>query len=39
MTWAHYRLLKGSDRKMVFHRPADWSSSISTISNNKPVAL
>jgi hypothetical protein len=30
-------LLKSGDRKMVFRRPADWSSSITT-ADNKPVA-
>jgi hypothetical protein len=28
MAWAHYRLLKGGTRKMVFHRPTDWAPSI-----------
>jgi hypothetical protein len=27
MAWAHYRLEKSDDRRMVFHRPADWASS------------
>lgn len=29
MTWAHYQLLKGGDRKMVFHRPV--APSISSV--------
>ncbi|KJC43170.1 DUF4238 domain-containing protein [Bradyrhizobium sp. LTSP857] len=33
MTWAHYRLLKAGDRKMVFHRPADWIPPASTPSD------
>jgi hypothetical protein len=28
MAWAHYGLLKDGSRKLVFHRPADWASSI-----------
>lgn len=36
MTWAHYRLLKGGDRKVVFHRPVDWTPS--GISDGQPAA-
>lgn len=38
MTWAHYRLLKGGDRKMVFHRPADWPPSVSTTTDGEQAA-
>lgn len=29
MTWAYYRLEKSDGRRMVFHRPPDWASSVS----------
>ncbi|MGE6132359.1 hypothetical protein, partial [Klebsiella pneumoniae] len=29
MAWAHYRLEKADDRRMVFHRPANSTSSAS----------
>lgn len=31
MFWAHYRLLKGGSRKMVFHRSSDWASHIGRV--------
>jgi hypothetical protein len=31
MTWAHYQLLKAGARKIVFHRPTDWSASNSSV--------
>jgi hypothetical protein len=31
MAWAHYRLLEGGSRKMVFHRPTDWAAPTSGI--------